>query len=82
MNREEIETIVLEVMLNIIPEMEPSTLDARVSFRDQVEMDSVDYLNFVLTLEKRLGIRIPEIDYPRLSSLDGSTAYLLKTLGE
>ncbi|MEJ2453149.1 MAG: acyl carrier protein [Candidatus Thiodiazotropha sp.] len=82
MNREEIETIVLEVMLSIIPEMEPSTLDARVSFRDQVEMDSVDYLNFVLTLEKRLGIRIPEIDYPRLSSLDGSIAYLLKVLAE
>jgi acyl carrier protein len=80
MNREEIKAIVLDVMLTSIPEIEPSTLDAQVSFRDQVEMDSVDYLNFVLTLEKRLGMRIPEIDYPRLSSLDGAIAYLLSTL--
>ncbi len=82
MNRDEIKSIILEVMLNIIPEMEPSTLDARVSFRDQVEMDSVDYLNFVLALEKRLGIRIPEIDYPRLSSLDGAVAYVISALPE
>jgi len=69
---------VLEVMRQVVPEMEPATLDARVSFRDQFEIDSVDYLNFVLALEQRLEMRIPEVDYPRLSSLDGCVAYLGK----
>ncbi len=79
MNREEIKQTVLEVMQEIVPEMEPAALDARVSFRDQFEIDSVDYLNFVLALEKRLGIHIPEVDYPRLSSLDGCVGYFTKT---
>lgn len=82
MNREEIKTTTLDVLLEIVPELEPATLDARVSFRDQFEIDSIDYLNFVLTLEKRLGIKIPEIDYPRLSSLEGCTSYLASMLAE
>lgn len=82
MNRAEIKTITLEVLLDIVPELEPATLDARVSFRDQFEIDSIDYLNFVLALEKRLEIRIPEIDYPRLSSLDGCTGYLETLLAD
>lgn len=77
MNREEIKRIVLEVIQQIVPEMQAASLDAKVSFRDQFEIDSVDYLNFVLALEKRLGIRIPEVDYPRLSSLEGSANYLV-----
>ena len=76
MNSEEIKRTTLEVLMEVVPELEPATLDAGVSFRDQIEIDSIDYLNFVLALEKRLGIRIPEIDYPRLSSLDGCTRYL------
>ena len=82
MDREAIKPIILEVMLSIVPELEPASLDARVSFRDQFEIDSIDYLNFVLTLEKRLGIKIPEIDYPRLSSLDGCVGYLASVLPE
>ncbi len=80
MNREEIKQTVLEVMQAVVPEMEPAALDGRVSFRDQFEIDSVDYLNFVLALEKRLGMHIPEVDYPRLSSLDGCVDYLAKTV--
>ena len=51
------------------------------SFREQFEFDSVDYLNFVLALEKRLEIRIPKIEYPRLASLDGCIGYLAAKLG-
>ncbi|MET0026470.1 MAG: acyl carrier protein [Candidatus Thiodiazotropha sp.] len=80
MNRDEINNTVIEVLQQVVPEMEPATLDARVSFRDQFEIDSIDYLNVILTLEKRLGIKIPEIDYPRLSSLEGCAGYLEKIL--
>ncbi len=80
MNRDEINNAIIEVLQQIVPEMAPATLDARVSFRDQFEIDSIDYLNVILTLEKRLGIKIPEIDYPKLSSLDGCAGYLENAL--
>ncbi|MET0065301.1 MAG: acyl carrier protein [Candidatus Thiodiazotropha sp.] len=80
MNSDEIKNTILEVLVQIVPELEPATLDAQVSFRDQFEIDSIDYLNVILTLEKRLQIRIPEVDYPRLSSLQGCMSYLEKQL--
>jgi acyl carrier protein len=81
MNRDEIQAITLEVLRTVAPEADLAAIDPATSFRDQFEIDSVDYLNFVLALEKRLGIRIPELDYPRLSSLDGCVAYLLAKAG-
>jgi len=76
MTRDEIEAIALQVLQTIAPDADLAAIDPATSFRDQFEIDSVDYLNFVLALEKRLGLRIPELDYPRLSSLAGCVAYL------
>lgn len=67
---------ILEALKVVAPEADPNALDPAVSFRDQLDIDSVDFLNFVLRLEERLGRKIPEIDYPRLSTLDGCVAYL------
>ena len=67
---------VLESLREIAPEVDTATLDPAVSLRDQFEIDSVDFLNFVLTLEKKVGQKIPEVDYPKLSSLNGCLAYL------
>ena len=67
---------VLESLREIAPEVDTSTLDPAVSLRDQFDIDSVDFLNFVLTLEKKMGTRIPEVDYPKLSSLNGCLTYL------
>jgi acyl carrier protein len=58
--------------------VDPSALDPDLAFRDQFEIDSVDFLNFVIGLEKQLGRRIPEADFPRLSSLKGCLDYLGK----
>ncbi|HPB75691.1 MAG TPA: acyl carrier protein [Chromatiaceae bacterium] len=60
----------------IAPEADLSHLDPARAFRDQIELDSVDFLNFVLTLEKRLERPIPAVHYPRLSSLQGCLEYL------
>jgi acyl carrier protein len=76
MNKDEIQSITFEVLGQIAPDADLDNLDPKTSFRDQFEFDSVDYLNFVLTLEKRLEIKIPEIECPRLASLDGCIAYL------
>jgi len=54
----------------------PAALDAEVLFRDQFEMDSLDFLNFVLALEKEHGVKIPEVRYPRCASLAGAAAVL------
>jgi acyl carrier protein len=67
---------VLETLSTIAPEIDLAGLDPDINFRDQAELDSVDYLNFVLALERALGAHIPEQDYPRLSCLSGCIAYL------
>lgn len=67
---------IIDALIRVAPDVDPNILDPGVNFRDQFEVDSVDFLGFVLDLEKRLGTRIPEIDYPKLSSLQGCLAYL------
>ena len=76
MSTEEISELVLGVLSEIAPEIDVSRVDPGMSFRDQFDIDSVDFLNFVLSLEKRLEHPIPEVDYPKLSSLNGCIAYL------
>jgi acyl carrier protein len=76
MSQDPLQQTVLDALTGVAPEIDPGTLDPDVNFRDQFELDSVDYLNFVLDLEKRLGIHVPELDYPRLSCLSGCLAYL------
>lgn len=75
MRDEDIDRIVLDLLRRIAPEAPLDGLQAQRSFRDQFEFDSVDLLNFVLHLEKQTGTRISEIDYPKLSSLQGCRAY-------
>lgn len=58
----------------------PEELEAAVPFRDQFEMDSLDFLNFVLALEKEHGVKIPEVRYPKCASLAGASAVLEELL--
>jgi acyl carrier protein len=73
---------IIESLTTTAPDIDRNALDPDINFRDQFEVDSVDYLKFVLDLEKRLGIRIREVDYPKLSSMRGCLAYLQPVLGE
>lgn len=75
-HREQIRRHVLRALAEVAPDADLERLEPRVAFRDQIEIDSLDFLNFVLALEKRLGIRIPEADYPRLSTLEGCLDHL------
>ena len=76
MTTDDIARAVVEVLTRIAPEIDPASIRSGVSFRDQLDLDSMDFLNFVIGLHERLGIDIPEVDYPRLSTLDGAVAYL------
>jgi acyl carrier protein len=76
MTRDELRQTIVDALKRIAPEIDPASIDPAVSFRDQLDLDSMDFLNFVLALHGRLGIDIPEADYPRLSTLDDAVAYL------
>jgi acyl carrier protein len=81
MSDDQLRQTLLDALTGVAPEIDPETLRPDLNFRDQVELDSVDYLNFVLAVEKALGVRIPEQDYPRLSSLNGCLDYLAALTG-
>ena len=72
---EALSSVVLDVLRRVAPDMDGVALDPGRTFRDQLGIDSIDFLNFVMALEERLGVRIAESDYPKLSSLDGCIAY-------
>ena len=81
MTRAEVQQTVVDTLARVAPEINPATLHGDVPFRDQIDLDSVDYLNFVIALHARLGVEVPEADYARLASLDGAVEYLATKLG-
>lgn len=72
---DEIRSVVLHILGNIAPEADLHSLDPSVSFRDQLDLDSMDFLNFVIEVHKALEIEIPEADYPKLATIDGCVHY-------
>jgi len=76
MTDDEIRTIVLGVLGDIAPEAEASEIAPDISLRDQLDIDSMDFLTFVIALHEKLEVDIPEAHYPKLSTLDGAVAYL------
>ena len=76
MTADELRATVLRVLGEIAPEADPAQIKPDVSFRSQLDLDSMDVLNFVIALHETLGVEIPESDYPKLATLDGCVAYL------
>ncbi len=75
MTVDEIRTTVLKALGTIAPEADLDHLAPDVGLREQVDIDSVDFLNFVIALHKALHVDIPERDYPRLATLHGCVDY-------
>ena len=69
-------TAVLDTLRRIAPEVSPAELQADVPLRDQVDLDSMDWLNFLIALHGALGVDIPESDYAKLVTLDDLLDYL------
>jgi acyl carrier protein len=76
MKAKDIRAMILEVIHQIVPDEDLSNLKGDVRIRDQIEMDSMDFLDIMMELRKRYGVKVPEEDYMKLSTLDGSVAYL------
>jgi acyl carrier protein len=76
MNDASIRTVVLEELGNIAPEADFDSLDAKSDLREALDIDSMDFLNFIAAIHHRLGINVPEVDYPKLVTLEGALEYL------
>lgn len=76
MNEADIRAGVIEVLQTIAPEVQVGELVAGQSLREQVDLDSMDWLHVIVGLHQRFGVDIPETDYARLATLDDIVAYL------
>ncbi|MGI9457614.1 MAG: acyl carrier protein [Aeoliella sp.] len=76
MNREDIREEVLDILKDIAPDEDLSDLDDAASFREQMELDSMDFLDIVMELRKRHRVQVPEDDYVNLASMDSTVEYL------
>jgi acyl carrier protein len=79
--RDEIKAAVLATLAEIAPEVDPAAVLPDVDLRDQLDIDSMDFLNFVIALHERLGVDIPERDYPKLETLDTIVDYVAAASG-
>ena len=77
MTKEDIKQIVLDIISDIAPDEDLTAVKAEVRLRDQLSLDSMDFLDIVMELRKKYGIEVPEADYVQLASLQSCADYLL-----
>ena len=77
----EIRAVVLDILRDISPDEDLSQLEDQTSFRDQMDLDSMDFLDIVMELRKRYRVQIPEEDYPQLASMESTVRYLVPLMG-
>ena len=76
MTEEQVKQTVINIINEIAPDEDTSNLKSEVNLRDQMDLDSMDFLDIVMELRKQHGIEVPEEDYPKLASLDSCADYL------
>jgi len=78
--QDELKQTMLRLLGEIAPEADLAAVKPDVSFRDQLDIDSIDFLNFVVALHKQFQIEVPESDYPELVTIEGCVRYLQRKL--
>jgi len=81
MRSEQVRQVVFEEIGNIAPEADLASLGDNEDVREALDIDSIAFLNLMIAFDKRLGIAVPESDYPKLRSLRGMLAYLTARSG-
>ncbi len=76
MTREEIKQAVIDIISEVLPDDDCSQLEPEKDLREQLDLDSMDFLDIVMELRKQYGVEVPEEDYPQLASLQSSVDYL------
>lgn len=77
MNRQELSEVVIRALTGVAPDVDPAAIDPGEGLAEQLDLDSMDFLNIIVAVHEQTGIEIPERDYGKLSTLDDATAYLL-----
>ncbi len=72
----EAKTLICDILRGIAPEADPDSLADDEDMREALDLDSMDFMNFVVALHERTGIDVPEADYPKLRTLAGAIGYL------
>ena len=80
MNKQQIKETVLRILATVAPDADLTSLQPKVSFHDQFDIDSIDFLRLMMELEKALKVTILDFDYPKLSTLQGCVDYLAAQL--
>jgi acyl carrier protein len=81
MTRAEVKQAVLDALVSVVPEASPAQIDPAAPLREQLDIDSMDFINFVVALDDALGVDVPESEYGRLRTLDDCVDYLTPRLG-
>jgi acyl carrier protein len=76
-NRADIERAVLRALASVAPEADTSALNPKAALREELDLDSMDYLNFIIAVHDALSVDIPERDYPKLTTLESCIDYLI-----
>ena len=76
MTRQEIGQAVIDIIKDVVPDEDCSALDPQRSLREQLQLDSMDFLDVVMELRKQYGVEVPETDYPKLATLGSCVDYL------
>ncbi len=80
MTHDQVRKIVLNIISVVAPDANLAGIKGDVRLRDQLEMDSMDFLDSVMELRKRYKVEVPKEDYPELATLDGCADYLVPRL--
>lgn len=78
MNEERAREVLVGSLGEIAPEVDAAAIDPDLPLAEQLELDSMDFLNLIVAVAARTGIEVPERDYPQLETLSGAIAYLLR----
>ena len=76
MGNQQVKDIILEIIATVAPDADLSQIKGDVRLRDQLDMDSMDFLDIVMELRKRYKIDVPKEDYNELATLDGCCSYI------
>jgi acyl carrier protein len=82
MTRTDIERKVVEALAVVAPEVDAVSLKPDIALRDQIDLDSMDMLRFVIEVRRLFGVEIAEADYPKLANLTGAIDFLSARVGE
>lgn len=80
MNKDELKNIIIEEIQNIAPDIEEDDISMKENIQTSLEIDSFDFLNILVALNKRVGVEVPESDYAKVDTLEHMIEYFEQRL--